>query len=295
MKIDGGEMRRCPGCGLLYAEPRQLPDTAAAFFAAAYRGEVSTPGMRDIGIRLPIFQNYQRPDTRNFLYRGAHLTALDWLKANAPTGSTILDIGCGPGAFLHLLRQAGFIGTGVEPSDEAVTMLKLQGFDAHKGTIENIPTVCPADPFAITCHFLLHHLIDPAGTIASLKTRYPRSFLLVTEGNAAYIKKFTADFLPPRALTLWQAPSLKLLLNKAGYEVAIIPSARRPQEYGLLPAPTAARLFQALEQWLPASRIWSVWHRFKKYLFLPVATAERLAGRPPATLLAIGHPQGYKG
>ncbi len=288
MKLDGCEIRKCTECGLMYAEPMQLPDSAESFFTDAYNGRIQTPEMRDIGLRLEFMKSRKSSDRSFLLIRGAHKESLKWIKANAYPGSTILDIGCGPGAFLHALRRAGFHSVGIEPSLDVVEILKAEGLEAHRGTIETIPPECPTRPFAITCHYMIHHLTDPVGAVASLRARFPTAYLLLGE-NYGFRTKKPGISVPPRALTWWRAKSLQLLLTKAGYEAQIIELMPMPEE--IYTSARVNELYQRfLKRFLPIGMIWPIWARARKFIFLPAATAERLVKRPPASLLGIGRP-----
>ncbi len=287
LKTESYEIWKCSTCGLFYSDPMQLPDFAGAYFSDAYRGEVKTPEMIDIGMRLRFMQGRHASDRSFLLIRAAHPASLDWIKENAPAGSTILDVGCGPGAFLHQLRKYGFHAVGVEPSADIVKILKEEGFEAYNGTIEKIPLECPT-PFAITLHYMIHHLVDPVAAVELLRIRFPKAYLLIGE-NLGFRTKSAPASLPPRALTWWSAESLRFLLSKTGYEVEnILPLMPKPEEY--VSSTLSSLYMRFFERWLPASRIWPLWIRLKKYLFLPKATAERLAKRPPGSFLAIGHP-----
>ncbi len=288
MKTESYDIYKCPTCGLAYSMPMQLPDSAEAFFTAAYGGKLKDPGMLDLVVRQRWMQQRKRFKADDFL-RGAHKDALKWIKANVPAGSTILDIGCGPGAFLYALRSEGFHGVGVEPSIDTVKILQTEGFDAYCGTMENIPSECPT-PFAVTSFFVLHHLIDPLRAVAAVKARYPKAYFLLAAYKADYSKHLPPSSLPPRALTSWTKESLQLLFFKAGYkQVHVVQCTWRPQEYTV---PIAATIYKHVGRWLPAGVIWPLWHKFKRYFFWPVATAERIAKHPRVTLLAIGRPTG---
>lgn len=283
-------MHYCPKCQLVYADSMQLPASAMAFFNDAYKDKLQYAGMDDIGIRFKLMRSF--PEIKpEILLRGAHLEALRWINANVPKGATVLDIGCGQGTFLRELLENGFHAVGLEPSIDLVKRLTAQGLDAYHGTIEKIPSSCP-QPFAVTLHFVLHHLVDPVKALASLRAKYPRASLLVTEGNFSYMRKLTPYFSPPRALTLWGTKSLRLLLSMVGYEVNIVQSPRRPMEYGVIPQQMAVNLYKTLEHWPLVNDAFLFWHKCKGVIFKPIAFMEQVSGRPPATLLAIGQPAG---
>jgi len=273
----------------------QLPDSPQAYFTAAYRDELQTPEMKDYAIRLQLVRVLQRINPGDVLSLNgtAIRESFSWVKKHAPARSTILDIGCGAGNYLYALRGAGFHGVGIDPSADVVSKLKAESLEAYYGTIDNIPSECPI-PFAITCNFVLHHLLDPVAEITSLKAKFPKAYLLIVESNVSYVEKYVkkrqANLLPPRALTFWGDKSMRLLFSKAGYDAEIALFPRQAQEFGVPNIFRPISSYLALERWLPADRLWVFWLKSKRRLFWTATAAERLTKRPPATLLAIGHP-----
>lgn len=289
------EMHQCSICGLVYAVPMQLPNCPEVFFTEIHSGKLQEPTLNDLPIRLSMLKSCKKLSTGDFVYRGAHLEAVTWIKRNAPPGSTILDIGCGTGAFLIALQKQGFHGVGVEPSLDIVEVLRTKGLEVYRGTINDIPSECPKSPFGIACLFLIHHLVDPVAAIISLRMKYPESYLLVAVNDFSFfkerIKRLVPQVLPPRHLTWWGPKSLRLLLSKAGYEVDIVNCARTPHEYGFLSVNASVRLYDALKGWLPADSIYLLHNRFKRFLLWPLATIERLLRPRQTSLLAIARPR----
>ena len=56
-----------------------------------------------------------------------------------PPGSRVLDVGCGSGDQLRMLRQAGLDAIGVEPRRELVDALVADGYDVRAGVAEQLP------------------------------------------------------------------------------------------------------------------------------------------------------------
>jgi SAM-dependent methyltransferase len=56
-----------------------------------------------------------------------------------PPGARVLDVGCGEGAQLRLLREAGCGAVGVEPAASTVSRLVAAGLDVRQGTAEHLP------------------------------------------------------------------------------------------------------------------------------------------------------------
>jgi SAM-dependent methyltransferase len=265
----------------------KLPYDASQFFAAAYRDEIKVQGMDDIGLRFKSMDSIKK---NPFPYlRASQLLALDWLKTNAPAGSRILDVGCGQGAFLYALRNEGFSPVGVDPSSLVVKKLKDDGLEVYEGTIETI-SIDELDANFITMNLVLHHLENPKTTIKSLIEKFPEKTFLFGEGNSERMNKLDPYVLPPRALTLWNEKSLKILLSSDNREVYVLKPRSRPQEFGILYNSSAVALLRKLERLTPIS-VFSTWHKTKATLFAFMPLVEKIMKKPPKTLLAIATPK----
>jgi 2-polyprenyl-3-methyl-5-hydroxy-6-metoxy-1,4-benzoquinol methylase len=55
------------------------------------------------------------------------------LRARLPSGSSILDLGCGNGAFLSAVSAAGYKARGLDTSEAAVELCRSRGLDAARG------------------------------------------------------------------------------------------------------------------------------------------------------------------
>jgi SAM-dependent methyltransferase len=220
MPAPGGEMRRCLSDGLVFAWPLSLPAAPSDLFADAYTGRVDTAEMRMFHHRL-----LWRAD---LLAAGAaaapvmaevHRRASSYIRETTPAGSPVLDIGCGSGLFLETMRRAGYEAHGVEVAGPVVDFLHKNGFDVFHGTVEEVPG-SRFDPVVATAFFVLHHVTDPMGFLSTIRAKFPRARLALTEHFFGEDPKKLASLnLPPRRLTAWNPRSLRLALESSGYAV----------------------------------------------------------------------------
>lgn len=66
---------------------------------------------------------------------------LDAFCARLPAGARVLDIGCGSGIHLRLLRERGLEPIGVEPSAKMRELAAADGFQVVDGSFENLSTL----------------------------------------------------------------------------------------------------------------------------------------------------------
>jgi ubiquinone/menaquinone biosynthesis C-methylase UbiE len=114
-------------------------------------------------------------ENRMALYR--HVASL------IPQGSYVLDVGCGEGVFIELLRDEYSIsGIGIDFSKYAITKLKSKGLKGVVAFATNIPF--PADEFDVVIALeLLEHLSSSDGkkALGQMKmTCKPKGMIIVS-------------------------------------------------------------------------------------------------------------------
>jgi SAM-dependent methyltransferase len=147
-------------------------------------------------------------------FAGLCAGAIPTLLAGLPSGSRLLDVGCGTGALVQAARQAGHEALGVEPDPE---MADLAG-DALDGdvVVGGLPDLPYADDGfdVVTASFVLNHVDDPrAGARELVRVAAPGGFVRATIWGGT----------PPPQATMWGA-----LLDDAG--AVRPPTPRLPAE-----------------------------------------------------------------
>ena len=89
-----------------------------------------------------------------------HTHALEWLAQAHPEPGTVVDVGCGAGAFLARCRERGWRGVGVDPSPSAVAHATARGLEAY---VRSWPSARLGNETADAVTFInvLDHLRDP--------------------------------------------------------------------------------------------------------------------------------------
>ena len=105
-------LRRCAACASLRADlPVEIPDQAG--------GSALDEALRETGLEAVRRINNTR--------------LLDVLSRLAPSGSTLLDVGCGPGFLLDAARKRGFTPLGLEPDGNVVEAAGRRGAPVRHG------------------------------------------------------------------------------------------------------------------------------------------------------------------
>ncbi len=133
-------MYKCPACLLEFAHPLLAGDDE--FYNA-----------------LTAVQGYY-PEVR-----GEYQIVADHVKQKNGLNATLLDVGCGGGDFLEIMKKQGFrAAKGIDVTEKSVARCIEKGVEAHCGLLENFPE----GPFdAVTSFHCLEHVEDPVGFIKS--------------------------------------------------------------------------------------------------------------------------------
>ena len=208
---DEWRMDRCDSCGVSILNPRPSEDEFHRVYPPHYHA----------------FQFNAKQF--GFVYRVRR-----WLEARrllallreVPTDARILDVGCGDGFHLDLLREFGLPTwrlEGIDASERAVAHAKSRGLTVSLGTVADcaIPPNCVD---AVILIMTVEHLSDPATTLAQIaKLLSPGGRLLVVTDNAKSIdthlfgKRTWGGYHFPRHTYLFDKHSLAKLAVNAGF------------------------------------------------------------------------------
>lgn len=137
---------------------------------------------------------------------------------------SLLDVGCGTGAFAHTMQQAGWQVTALEP-DEGARNMAAQLYGLHPQTAEQLYHL-PASRFdAITLWHVLEHIHDLHGYFKKFgEILKPNGSLVIavpnyTSTDAAHYDKYWAAYDVPRHLYHFSPESLRQLARLHGFEV----------------------------------------------------------------------------
>lgn len=222
---DGFRVVRCRGCSLVYVHPRptseELLPMYAHYHARGGEDEASWDNMMD-----EVF----------------HASA-GMLKTifGMPGRRRLLDVGCGFGSFVKIVRSQGWDGEGIDASPGTVAAAGRKGVPVRQETIESFEGP-PSIYDAITMFYVLEHLPDPMGALRKVyDLLLPGGMLLVRVPHTTPIVRMLSPF--GIGASLYDAPYhlydfspsvLGKMLRKAGFdEVRTFPGKpTRPSGFG---------------------------------------------------------------
>ncbi len=241
-------LRRCPSCGQAWLDPmpeveelgklygsyweefdslfprvdqglgyagRNLFDAAtnAALRVMGYPDRVGSPASRLLARILPLV-----PPLKEILDGTV-------MSLRQKDDGRLLDVGCGDGSFLVLMRSIGWKVSGIEP-DPVAAKLAREGhrLDVSVGNIEDID-LPEAAYDAITMQHVIEHVYEPIGVLkrafAALK---PSGVLSIRTPNLdslghARFRDMWMHMDPPRHLRLFVPSTLSTCVKRAGFTI----------------------------------------------------------------------------
>ena len=143
------------------------------------------------------------------------------------TKGTILDIGCGTGAFLNTMKEADWNITGLEP-DTIARNKATEIYNIHPQESDKLFEMTPASFNAITMWHVLEHVHELHAYIKQIeKLLAPggKAFIAVpnyTSKDAAIYKEHWAAYDVPRHLYHFSPQSMEALLAQHGLKLTAV-------------------------------------------------------------------------
>ena len=230
---------RCPLCGT--AGTRQLYEARDPRFDGTGRfhvrwceacGNASTlprPSARELQTHYPDAYDPYRPDlserSRSAVHRALLAVGMrfgaGWTD-DLPRGS-LLDVGCGNGAYMAAMASRGFAVTGIEMSPRACDLVARRGLPVLQGDFLEVDV--PPESFDIvTMNHFLEHSLDPRASLRRAHTLLRRDGRLVVgvpNFDSWVRRRFGAhwsDLDLPRHLTHFTPRGLARLLDECGFD-----------------------------------------------------------------------------
>ncbi|HEX5109267.1 MAG TPA: class I SAM-dependent methyltransferase [Vicinamibacterales bacterium] len=161
----------CDVCGLVWTNPRPSGDDIDRYYASFYRVD---------------YKKSREPAVRKVLrgVLGAEERRRELLPVLRP-GSRVLDVGCGAGEFVYLLRQHGLDASGIEPGEEYADFSRRGLRIPIQTATVDTAVVEPGSQDVVTMFHMLEHVADPRRILATVRgwLREPDGVLIVEVPN----------------------------------------------------------------------------------------------------------------
>jgi SAM-dependent methyltransferase len=167
---------------------------------------------------------------------------------------TVLDVGCGRGEWLELLKEAGIEAYGVDLEEEFVTRCVDRGLDARReDALRHLSVLAERSLAAVTAFHLVEHLpTDMTAALIDLSARalHPGGLLIIETPNPENLVVGSSTFyIDPSHVRPLNPYFLEFLVSSRGFVDVDVrfkhpaPALRRPDD----DAPWAADLLPILE------------------------------------------------
>lgn len=233
------ELRRCPDCGLVWLDPRPESADLGRLYETYYTHEenvrisfVQRSVRRGIPAAVFGYRDSAGPAER---VAGRLLAAIGPLRQaarrsvmalSADSRGHLLDIGCGAGLFLSVMRDLGWKVSGTETDGRAAATARRLVPDAtvHEGLLEEL-SLADSEYDAITLSHVIEHVLDPESMLRSCaRLLRPGGQLVVATPNAASlgVARFGRSWRGwevPRHIHVFDQETLVRVAERAGVEV----------------------------------------------------------------------------
>ncbi|MEO7045061.1 MAG: class I SAM-dependent methyltransferase [Ferruginibacter sp.] len=207
------EINKCGNCGGMFTQ--------------------DVPSQEEIGIYYASEKYISHTDTQkgfiNKLYHRIRKRTLNgkWALIDNETNmkvGNILDIGCGTGAFLNVMKNKGWKITGLEP-DETARKNAVQLYGISPLSSPELFNLQQEEYDAVTMWHVLEHVHQLQKYLEQIKkilTKNGKAFIAVpnyTSYDAGYYKEFWAAYDVPRHLYHFSPESMKKLVESNGMKL----------------------------------------------------------------------------
>ena len=143
----------CSACRLLTSYPRASAERIAAYYAGDYYQRIWT--------------DPEEVWRQNLVAYRTEMRLLDELTVPPGERRRALDVGCGYGVLLHLLRERGYAVTGSETGKPAVAFCRTRGLNVVRAFAPNLPFAEGMFQLVVSFH-VIEHVLDPHAFVTSL-------------------------------------------------------------------------------------------------------------------------------
>lgn len=235
-------------CGTLWLDPAPLPADLGQAYATYYTHQAGTadePWWRrdDIDTFAYWWLGYPRL-THLDSYGALRFTLLPKLRERAlfsrlylryQANGRLLDVGCGAGEQMAMMRHVGWKVQGIDIDPAAAAMASAAGLDVHVGDLLSA-NFEPQSFDAVTLVHVIEHLPEPRAYLNRIRALLkPGGRLIVVTPNACSLGhriygRFWRGLEPPRHLALFTPRSLSAMCRSEMFDVVACRASARDAE-----------------------------------------------------------------
>jgi SAM-dependent methyltransferase len=211
----GYPIRRCPACGLLFAEVADF-DANRIYTEAYFQGGAPDGYVDYLGSEPLLGAEYRQ--------------RLSWIRRYCASGR-LLEVGCATGGFLACAREF-FSVEGLDVSPFAVAEARRKGLRVFSGSVVSCEELTP--PYDTVALFdTIEHLPAPRATLGRIfELLRPGGVIVLSTGDATSLLASLSGkrwrlMTPPQHLWFFSKKSLVTLLERVGFRVASVGYAWR--------------------------------------------------------------------
>ena len=238
------DLRSCSFCEVAWLDPQPIAEDIPRLYSRYYtHSAISTTrfsSLRDAITRCVVARKGYRVDRRESVMVRmlshvpslARAAARNVMDLSASEVGTLLDVGCGNGAFLEAIQALGWSVTGVDPDPAAVRYGQSRGLSVFCGTITDVPAGNRYD--VITVNHVIEHVTDPVVFLKQCAAylRPASGRIIVTTPNMKsfghwWFKSYWRGLEVPRHLSLFSPQGLSRCATRAGLSLISLSSETR--------------------------------------------------------------------
>ncbi len=203
---------RCTNCGLVFTNPRPREENAERHYQSEkYISHTDS-------------QKGTMEKVYHLVRKHMLKKKLGMLKHTPSQNKTLLDVGCGTGAFLEAAQNEGFLVKGFEPGEKPRETARRKGLDVM-GDKKELKSLKEGSFQVVTLWHVLEHMPDFLNKMKHFSRLLKTGGLLVVavpmykSFDAGFYKNFWAGWDLPRHLFHFDHDTIKLSAQKSGFKV----------------------------------------------------------------------------
>ena len=213
---------KCNHCNLLFQYPFPKPEEFNSMYMDNYYAHVEDNNLPFV---LRYLDSLLKGDFKSKIYSPLKKSLYPYFSI-LQDANKILDIGCGKGLFLDVMKNNGKETYALEPNVNAANILQKKGHNTVQGFISD--SNFEENYFELVTGFqVFEHIDDPDSFLQGIyKILKPNGYFIIEmpngESNQAKNKKFWVNLDLPRHVLLHSPKSIISLAKKYNFEISVL-------------------------------------------------------------------------